>query len=277
MRQQMDDAVPCSIRAVKRALSVIEAFAACPTWTLKDLGRELALPPASLHRLLHTLESGGYVERCSRRGIYSAGPRLLILSRRLAVRTRVRDAAIDIMEEIVRQTGATVSLDVPLDNGCRACIASIVGKASNIRHMKPLGFPLPLHAGAGGRTLMAFLSDQEIGELISRRGLWPLTRDTITDPSRLRSSLRNIRASGYCVARDESVVGISAVSAPIRDVSGTVVAALTIVLGTEELTETLEQGLVQLVKHQADRVSGRLGYGCPQTSPIAWPLTRGAS
>ncbi|HHY94596.1 MAG TPA: IclR family transcriptional regulator, partial [Firmicutes bacterium] len=123
-----------------------------------------------------------------------------------------------------------------------------------------VGQRAPVHATALGKCLVAWLPPEEIEEIISSRGLAPRTPVTLTDPEEFRRYLARVREQGYAFDAEESAAGICCLGAPVRDVGGRVVAAVSITASTSEMDTG---GLVRLVPALLDtarRMSMRLGH-----------------
>ena len=73
--------------------------------------------------------------------------------------------------------------------------------------------------------------------------------------------LRSVRRDGFAVARDETVTGTAAVSAPIRDAEGRVTAAITLLAPSSRLTRRRLLEHAPAVCDAAIEVSEALGYG----------------
>jgi IclR family transcriptional regulator, KDG regulon repressor len=113
--------------------------------------------------------------------------------------------------------------------------------------------------GAAGRVFLAFMAKQERTRFLNK-GWTALTPHTVTDRERVNRLIRSVRRDGFAVARDETVTGTAAVSAPIRDGGGRVAAAITLLGPSSRLTRRrlLEQAPV--VCNAAIEVSKALGH-----------------
>jgi DNA-binding IclR family transcriptional regulator len=90
-----------------------------------------------------------------------------------------------------------------------------------------VGRRLPAHCTASGRVFLAFLPPDVVEGALSEP-LEPCTNKTITSLARLREELEATRRRGYALDDEEFEAGIRAVSAPIRDIDGRVIAALSV-------------------------------------------------
>jgi IclR family KDG regulon transcriptional repressor len=117
-----------------------------------------------------------------------------------------------------------------------------------------VGRHLPAHCTASGKVLLAFLPP-EVVEPVLNVPLAAYTEKTITSPDRLREELKAVRQRGYALADEEFEAGIWAISAPIRDMNGKVVAAMSIPFPTNRLKPERIPELAQALLEAAHAVS----------------------
>jgi DNA-binding IclR family transcriptional regulator len=97
-----------------------------------------------------------------------------------------------------------------------------------IRMNQEVGRRYPVHAGATGKVLLAHLPDEERAQLLDRLELTRLTRRTMANRAKIDAELRRIADLGVGVTLGERVPDAVAISAPVFEAGGRVVAALTI-------------------------------------------------
>jgi DNA-binding IclR family transcriptional regulator len=149
------------------------------------------LPRATAHRLATALERHGLVRRDGD-GRFILGTRLLALGRAAAETWPLATAAAVPLETLRDETGESVQLFVR-DGDERVCIAALQSLHC-IRTIVPLGARLPLSAGSAARALLS--SAQEKDAWVESVG--------------------------------EREAGVASVSAPVRESSGLVVAAVSV-------------------------------------------------
>jgi DNA-binding IclR family transcriptional regulator len=86
------------------------------------------------------------------------------------------------------------------------------------------------------------------------------TDKTITSPAELRSQLEVIRQQGYGFDDEEYEVDIRAVSAPIRNQEGTVVAVIGMPGPTSRMRLDRIPETVEALKEAAQAISRRMGW-----------------
>ena len=126
-----------------------------------------------------------------------------------------------------------------------------------------IGTRIPAFATSMGRVLLAWAPDAVVEEIIAG-GLPALTRHTVTDAEALRGVLAQVRSDGWSIVAEELEIGLLSVSAPVRDRSGEVVAALASSTSVGRSTvEAIRSDVVPLLLDAAARISADLGHRSP--------------
>lgn len=177
------------VGVLDKAMHVLGALEAGPAG-LAEVVERTGLPRATAHRLAVALEQHGLVRRDDD-GRFCLGLRLIGLGHEAAESVLVWAAARPALLWLHDQTGESVQLYVR-DGDARVCVESIES-AKELRTIVPVGARLPLAVGSAGRILS--------GEGDGRP--W-------------------VQSVG------EREDGVASVSAPVRDRTGRVVAAVSI-------------------------------------------------
>jgi IclR family transcriptional regulator, pca regulon regulatory protein len=118
-----------------------------------------------------------------------------------------------------------------------------------------LGARLPVHATSTGRVLLAALNDAEFEAWAQDRSLPRLTAFTCTDMVQFRSSIAQIRRDDYAVANQQHELGVHALAVPVRNMTGSTVAALNVVTQPSRLEpQALLRELLPLLQDAAREV-----------------------
>jgi len=245
-----------SLKTVSRALDVLFLFdKEHPEWSVAELSQALGLHRSIVYRILCTFEQRGIVSRSDTGGHYRLGLRLVELANVVLANMDLRQVARPVMERLVRETGEAAFLTV-VSEGESVCIEK-VDSLQPLRSMLTIGDRSPLHAGASNKLLLAYLSTDTVDELIAS-GLEPITPRTITDATRLREDLAKIREQGWAYTVGELTPDVAAISVPLRDSNGTVVAALSIAGLASRFSEDGLPALISVTRQAADEVSAQL-------------------
>lgn len=247
------------IQSVARALTIIDVMAeAGGELALNEIAGRLGLAKTTVHGLISTLKTFGYVEQSAFSGKYKLGVRLFEVGNIVSNGWEVRVVAVPYIQKLVEEMGETVHL-VILD---RYEVLYIDKRESSgsLHIASQVGMRLPAHCTGVGKVLMAYLSPQERHQIIKTRGLPRFTRNTLTDPVALEAELEKIKKQGYAVDNEEIMDSLRCVAAPIRDQSGKVISALSISGPVSRMQGERFEKALRLCVATAAEISANLGY-----------------
>ncbi len=243
-----------NVRAVERAMQILSSFdARHAELGVSEIAEATGLHKATAHRLLMTLSNGGFLERTADRERFRLGLRLVEMGLGALRSLDFRRAAFPYMQQLVERFQEICTLSI-FDRG-QVLYVEVVHSEHSLTIAARVGRHLPAHCTASGKVLLAFLPP-EVVEPILNAPLAAYTEKTITSPARLREELEAVRQHGYALADEEFEVGIWAVSAPIRDIGGNVIAAMSIPFPTNRLIRERIPEIAQALLEAANAVSG---------------------
>lgn len=246
-----------TIRAVEKALLVLDKFSfEKPEWSLAELSKELGWSKPTVLRLLNTLEKYGFISKNESTRKFRLGMRLFDLGSIIVGQMEVRAVALPIMREIRDRVNEAVYLNVVLE-GERVCV-EFLDCSHALKASVNIGQRSPLYVGASALVLLAFSEDRE--RIIRGLELKPFTPTTITDKEELYRRLEEIRRQGYAVSWGERNVGLIAISVPVFDRYGKVVASLSIGLPEARAKEEKLAECIKALQWGGREVSKQLGY-----------------
>lgn len=259
-------ASPYKVQVLDRAIAILQALAGEHAGlALPELSRRMRLHRSTAYRLLAVLEQNRLVSRIPATGKYCLGFRFFEMANRAVSQMDLPRRARVSLEKLVAETGETGHLCI-LDQGEALYLEKVEGSHA-LRVPSTVGQRYPLHCGASGKALIAFLPEDELAELLKRRPLQAFTRSTITTVAQLKAELQAIRSRGYSIDDEEFEEGLKCLGAPVRDYSGRVVAAISIAGPAFRLTEKTIPVLARSVMQVAEQLSRELGY--QRESPAA--------
>jgi IclR family transcriptional regulator, acetate operon repressor len=244
-------------KVLEKALRVLGLFSELrPEWSATAISRELDLPLTTAHRIVRTLESHLFLRRTAA-GRYRLGVAAIGLGRRAADSFDLLAVLRPSLEWLAAVTDETTAIATFDQRRLASLCVDMIERAHPVRVSIEIGSVTPLHAGAHGRALLAFMDDAL--ELVLERPLARLASRTITEPRRLRAELKAVRRNGWAFAKDESHDGAWSMASPILDANGTPVASIGFLSPTSRLAPDLERRGAEYVAEAARRGSARLG------------------
>jgi IclR family transcriptional regulator, acetate operon repressor len=213
-------------QSVHRAAAILRAAAAGPTGdTASGLARAAGLPTSTALRLIHTLETEGFLAR-RRDGRFAIGLGLARLGREAEREDLVDAATRAALDRLAAETRETVTLSVVRGRGALEVVLQ-VDTPHTVKAVSWVGRRYPLHASSSGKVLLASLEPARLERFLGGTLERP-TAATITNRVLLRSEIERVRAQGYAVMVDELEDGLASVSVPIREGGGELAATLNV-------------------------------------------------
>ncbi len=192
-----------------KAVGVLRATAKEPCG-LSELCERTGLPRATAHRLAVGLEVHGLLHRGSD-GRWRPGPTLAELA--AGGVDPLLEAASSVLPRLRDITGESVQL-YRREGSQRVCVAA-AEPSSGLRDTVPVGSRLPMTAGSGAKVLAAWAEPA-------------LQRAILAEATFGERVLLDVRRRGWAQSVAERESGVASVSAPVRDGSGQVVAAVSV-------------------------------------------------
>lgn len=245
-------------RSLSRALSILNLYdGRRADWGISEISRELDLPKSTVHGLIATLENNRYLEK-SDNGKYRLGMKVYELGLAFQASAHLGTVAEPLIKSLIAKYKQSVHVAIYAG---KTAVFVIGSKAGNSHVIFPrVGTGISAYCTGVGKVLLAWQPENHIEEYLQHENLQPYTKNTITDPQVLREELRQIRERGYAVDREEAVMGICCIAAPIFGSSNQIIAALS-VSGEAELilNENLQECIFD-VKHAAQTIAVGMGY-----------------
>jgi IclR family acetate operon transcriptional repressor len=239
------------VQSLERAFDVLELMAASGgEVSVSRLASESGLPVPTIHRLVRTLVSSGYVlQMPSRR--YTLGPRLIGLG---ASATHTVEAwSRPHLQSLAEATGESANLAM-LDLDRVVYVAQAASTRHTMRMFTEVGRRVFAHCTGVGKALLAKLPDDEVRDLVTSAGMPATTEHTITEVADLLAELRRVRERGYAVDDGEQELGVRCVAVAVP---GSLSAAVSVSGPASRVTHEAVPGLAKLLQQSARALSGR--------------------
>jgi IclR family acetate operon transcriptional repressor len=263
-RDWHDKTAQNTIKSLDRAMEVLEFLSEAQGKTLTMLASDLNQSPATIYRILVTLEGRGLVEFDAAEQVWHIGPRAFIIGSRFLRRSSLVERARPLLRALMEETGETANLGI--ERNGHVLFVSQVETHASIRAFFPPGTLSRLHASGIGKALLSQMDDAQVDRFLAGGPLEGFTSHTLTTPERLREDLAQARLQGYAIDNEERNLGMRCIAAPIFDtyneaVAGISVSGPTSRVGTDKISE-----LGKAVASAAQKLSAAIG-GDPAHRP----------
>lgn len=246
------------LSSVRNALRMLKSFSMEePEKSVTELAEALNINKSTVSRTMATLASEGFVYKNPETNKYRLGLSIITLNSVINYHMDLFRESQPVLNRLVDATGETAHISV-LDEGEIIYLQKVECKHP-VQILSHVGKRNPAYCTSAGKVLLAY-SDKEVVEKVIANGLRRFTKNTITNPDKLRQILAEVKVNGYAHTHEELSEGIESVATPIRDYTGKVIAALSVVAPTSRLNIRKRKDITQRTINASKDISQRLGY-----------------
>jgi len=269
---KQDPAPPAArrgIQSIEVGFRILDVLRGTPRpLPLKDIAEACALTVANVHYYLVSFQKVGVVQQQPDTGHYGLGPYALRLGLAALEQFDVFAAARPIMADLAAMTGQTVFLGVWGNKG-PTIVYRVEGSGSRPLLELRVGSVLPLLSSALGRNFLAHLPQARSRELLEQElGLRAGKPSPAARPAQapaytmdeVRRMCEEIRRRHISRCRDDLIPHFTSLSAPVFDMLGEMIAAITLMGPVGLLDDDLDAETARLVAEKAALISAAAGW-----------------
>ncbi len=249
-------------KSASRAMDILDLIAERKELlTITDIGRILGIPKSTAFELIHALVAKGYLEIDKYRlKTFKLGLKAFQTGIAYLEKTDFFRETRPLLEGLMEQSRETVFL-VQETSGKVVYVDKVESTAS-VKTSSVLGSTNPMHCTGVGKALLAAYRAERVREITDLHGLIAKTPYSITDLGQLLTDLDTTRNRGYAIDNRESELEIFCVAAPVYEMSGNVIAAISVASPASRMVGNPRRirQMGRMVSETALAVSHRLGY-----------------
>jgi len=202
---------------------------------LTELARESAIPLSTTHRLLSAMVPMGFVRSDGETRQYSLGLAVFELSQHVAQARSISEVARPAMRQLSAECGETTLLSILA--GREIFYVERVEGPRRVSVRGAVGERAPVHCTAMGKSLVAFLPDDERDTVLDQLTFDAYTERTLTTRDELLADLEATRDRGFAIVDREYEPDIRAIAMPIVDGRGLPRASLCIAAPSSRVSQ----------------------------------------
>ncbi|MGB1235486.1 MAG: HTH-type transcriptional regulator BhcR [Planktomarina sp.] len=215
-----------TIKSLDRAMEILEYLSDHQGKSLSVLASELSQSPATLYRVLVTLEARGLVDFDPVDQVWHIGAKSFTIGTKFLRRTSLVERARPVLRKLMEDTGETANLAI--EKGGMVLFLSQVETHETIRAFFPPGTLSPMHASGIGKALLAHMHDDSFDRWAKSNDLVAFTPYTFTDRDLLSDELAITRERGFSIDAEERNLGMECIAAPVFDMNQEAIAGLSV-------------------------------------------------
>jgi len=215
------------------------------------LARGAGVPLSSAYRYLTLLREAGLVTEAGQ-GVYQLTPRVLALAHAARIANGITAQLPGVLQGLREQTGES-ALYVRCVADMAVCV-DLVESSQPVRLSFTPGHPMPLHAGAGAKLLLAHLKEDAQLRYLRALKAQSALRERC---ARLEREIPLMRDRGWATSEAEVDDGVWAAAAVVRDTAG-VAGVLSVAGPAYRLDDAKREAILARVRDAATRLSREL-------------------
>lgn len=262
-RTQSDDKY--LVPGLIRGLEVLQAFTPeTREMTLSDIARRLGTTRSAAFRAVYTLAHHGYLLHDQQTARYTLGPAVLRLGYGYLATRELVEIALPELEKLRDATDWSAHLGVR--DGRFVLYMLRVPSHLGLASIVHVGSRLPAAGTTMGRVLLTDLNEEGLLRLYRDETYQNAPGQTPRSLTELVAQWRRDRKADAVVQIGSFETGIASVAAPVRDISGNIVAAINVTRAASgSVVDDIEAGVKTEVLRTAAAITRLLG-GLPEST-----------
>ena len=255
------------IQSVDRALDILSLFSyAKPRWGITDIAAAMNLPKGTIHNIVSTLGSAGFLKKDEETRKYFLGPRLFSLGTIMGGTLEINQKASGPVHSLVQRTG--LMSRVAIWDHDAALLTMEVAPHNYTALAQRIGPRVAAYCSALGKSLLAFLTGSEIKAYLDRTELISFTSKTILRKDLLLAELEQTRTRGYAVNNEEIALGRASLATVVFGSDRRLAGAISQTGSAEHILGSKKDSILRSLQAAAGEISAAMGYYPAAPDPI---------
>jgi DNA-binding IclR family transcriptional regulator len=248
------------VQSIRKALRILELLGNCPGGLgITELSGTLKSPKSTMHRLVSTLETEGYVYFDVLTTKYLLGSRVAKLGDHFNQQSHLLAFGVPALEQLTRECKEASHLAIL--EGTEVVYISQEETKEPIRISFGMGERAPVYCTAGGKVFLAGLSDMAVRRLYENNVRFKrYTPRTKTRLEGLLAEIAIVRREGIAYDNEEYAPGLCCIAAPVRDFSSKTIAAISLSTIKQKMTAERRPFFKEALLRASAALSKKLGF-----------------
>lgn len=216
-----------------KSMNLLVCLAEAPL-TVAELSDKTGISKPTIYRILHTLDTGGFVVRDHGSRKYILGPALIALGRATRNSGELIRYTRPTLIELSKKYGETVNLGV-LSHG-KVLYLSTLETRQQLRDTVPMTIESNARTTALGKAILSAMEEESALKIISSMYSEKSNHKSRLTEEEFIEYIRQIRNQGFAIDNEDDAVGFRCVAAPILNSSNDPIAAISISAPTSRVS-----------------------------------------
>lgn len=237
-----------NIKSLVKSVKLLEILIEGGEMSIQEMSSICKMGKSSIHRILGTFKTIGYVAQKPDDGKYYATIKMFELGNRVANRMTIRNIARPYLEELFNNCMETVNLAI-FDKGEIVYLDKITTQEP-LRIDLEIGKRVPAYCSGLGKVFMAYIPDFNLNTLKFVKH----TPATIETQELLAKELEMAKKHGHAIDNEEYIKGLICLAVPVFNQKDEIVAALSIAMPTIRLNASKKKQFIEYLKEEANKI-----------------------
>lgn len=244
--------------SVSKAFILLEHFTPNKSdWGVRELAQTIGANKSTTYRLMATLESLGVLQKNPTTERYSLGLKLFELGNRVKIQSALINQTHPELKKVASEITETVHLGIFKNN--QVFMLDKVESPMGLKLNSIVGMSNPAYCSGIGKVLLAYQKPEKLKDILNSIQLIPKTDYTITNKTKLKKELIDIKDKGYAIDRQELELGLICVAVPIYNQQNEVIAALSAAGPADRFREEALDEYIATLQKGANAIKNKIG------------------
>jgi len=221
------------VNVLIKAMNLLVCLAEAPL-SVVELSEKTGISKPTVYRILHTLDTGGFVVRDRENRKYILGPALIGLGRATRISGELIRYARPTLIELSKRYNETVNLGVLSHS--KVIYLDTLESAQRLRVTVPMTIEDNAHTTALGKAILSSLPEEPALKLISTLYAAKANQTSRYTEAEFIEHIRSGRTQGFAIDNEDDAIGFRCVAAPIFNSNGEPIAAISISAPTTRIS-----------------------------------------
>lgn len=246
------------VQSVNRALSIMDLFTReSLRLGITEISKSLGLSKPTVHALVSTLVNQGYLQQDPSTKKYGLGLKIYELGFVISGSLEINRKGVGPAYQLAKQSGLVARIGI-WDMESILLTVNIEHR-SHLFFSTQIGPRIPAYCTGVGKAVLAFLKPEEINSYLNKIKLESYTPHTITKKGPFLKDMEATRERGYSIDREETVLGLACIGAPIFGFNAHLEGAISISGDAKDVFDRMES-LAPKLLDTAQEISRSLGH-----------------
>lgn len=243
---------------VGRAIDVLSWLATHPqpSWSIRQVARALDMSPTTIHRIFGIFENRKILEKDGEGG-YLTGIKLFSICHSFTEHMSPIRIVRPHLEALSAECDETAILGTYDAKRGEMMFIDVAQAPHPVQYLSKLNEWIPIHSGATGLAILAFLPEAE-RKAIYARGLSSVTDRTLVNEKEIEAVVAAVRARGYACTHGQRTIGAVGIAAPIFDSNDHVCGDVCVTIPEQRFTDSMMPTVGAAVLSTSKIVTGEL-------------------